>query len=133
MIIGYARVSTTDQNLAAQTDALTAAGAERLFSERVSGAKAERPELDKMLHQLRNGDDLRGRAGRRAGARFSRSGGAPGGGCKRPRSGTAWGGFPEAVGASSWQIRGPRRRAKTRGPQLHAGAAERDHGEGCGP
>jgi DNA invertase Pin-like site-specific DNA recombinase len=56
MIIGYARVSTTDQNLDAQTDALTAAGAERLFSERVSGAKAERPELDKMLDQLRDGD-----------------------------------------------------------------------------
>ena len=56
MIIGYARVSTTDQNLDAQTAALTAAGAERLFSERVSGAKAERPELDKMLDQLRGGD-----------------------------------------------------------------------------
>ncbi|MFC6252853.1 recombinase family protein [Pseudophaeobacter arcticus] len=56
MIIGYARVSTTDQNLDAQTDALTAAGAERLFSERVSGAKAERLELDKMLDQLRDGD-----------------------------------------------------------------------------
>jgi DNA invertase Pin-like site-specific DNA recombinase len=56
MIIGYARVSTTDQNLDAQTDALTAVGAERLFSERVSGAKAERPELDKMLDQLRDGD-----------------------------------------------------------------------------
>ncbi len=56
MIIGYARVSTTDQNLDAQIDALTAAGAERLFSERVSGAKAERPELDKMLDQLRDGD-----------------------------------------------------------------------------
>lgn len=56
MIIGYARVSTTDQNLDAQTDALTAAGTERLFSERVSGAKAERPELDKMLDQLRDGD-----------------------------------------------------------------------------
>ena len=56
MIIGYARVSTTDQNLDAQTDALTAAGTERLFSERISGAKAERPELDKMLDQLRDGD-----------------------------------------------------------------------------
>ena len=56
MIIGYARVSTTEQNLDAQTDALTEAGAERLFSERVSGAKAERPELDKMLDQLRDGD-----------------------------------------------------------------------------
>lgn len=44
MIIGYARVSTTDQNLDAQTDALTPVGAERLFSQRVSGAKAEGPE-----------------------------------------------------------------------------------------
>ncbi|MCH2078878.1 MAG: recombinase family protein [Rhodobacteraceae bacterium] len=41
MIIGYARVSTTDQNLDAQTDALTAAGAERLLSEGIGGAKAE--------------------------------------------------------------------------------------------
>lgn len=56
MMIGYARVSTTDQDLDAQTDALTAAGAERMFSERISGAKAERPELDKMLDQLRAGD-----------------------------------------------------------------------------
>lgn len=56
MIIGYARVSTTDRNLEAQTDALTAAGAERFSSERVSGAKAELPELDKMLDQLRYGD-----------------------------------------------------------------------------
>ena len=56
MIIGNARVSTTDQNLDAQTDALTAAGAERLFSERVSGAKVELLELDKMLDQLRDGD-----------------------------------------------------------------------------
>ncbi|WP_092063524.1 recombinase family protein [Poseidonocella pacifica] len=38
MIIGYARVSTIDQNLDAKTDALTTEGAERLFSERVSGA-----------------------------------------------------------------------------------------------
>ncbi len=52
MIIGYARVSTTDQNLDAQTDSLTAA--ERLFSERVSRAKAERLELEKMMDQLRD-------------------------------------------------------------------------------
>ncbi|MFY0679601.1 MAG: recombinase family protein [Thalassovita sp.] len=54
MIIGYARVSTTDKNLDAQTDALTTAGAKRLFSERVSGAKAERPEQDEMVDQLPN-------------------------------------------------------------------------------
>ena len=56
MIIGNARVSTTEQNLDAQIDALTVAGAERLFSERVSGAKVELLELDKMLDQLRDGD-----------------------------------------------------------------------------
>lgn len=56
MIIGYARVSTEDQRLDAQTDALAAAGAERVFAERVSGARRVRPELDRMLDQLRPGD-----------------------------------------------------------------------------
>lgn len=56
MIIGYARVSTDDQNLDAQTDALTAAGAERIFADKISGSKRERPELAAMLDQLRPGD-----------------------------------------------------------------------------
>lgn len=56
MIIGYARVSTTDQNLDAQSDALTAAGAERIFADKISGAKRERPELVKLLDQLRPSD-----------------------------------------------------------------------------
>ena len=56
MIIGYARVSTDDQNLDAQTDALTAAGADKLFADKISGSKRERPELNKMLEQLRDGD-----------------------------------------------------------------------------
>ena len=56
MIIGYARVSTNDQSLNAQHDALAEVGAGRVFSETVSGAKAKRPELDKMLDQLRDGD-----------------------------------------------------------------------------
>ena len=56
MILGYARVSTIDQNLYAQTDALTAAGAERIFADRISGTKRERPELATMLDQLRDGD-----------------------------------------------------------------------------
>ncbi len=56
MIIGYARVSTNDQSLDAQHDALAEVGAARVFSETVSGAKARRPELDKMLEQLRDGD-----------------------------------------------------------------------------
>lgn len=56
MIIGYARVSTDDQNLDAQTDALTAAGAERIFADKISGSSRKRPELDRMLDQLRDGD-----------------------------------------------------------------------------
>ncbi len=42
MIFGYARVSTTDQNLDAQLDALTAAGAERIFQEKATGATSKR-------------------------------------------------------------------------------------------
>ena len=49
MIYGYARVSTLDQNLDRQKDALRAYGVERIFCEKVSGAKKSRPELDKML------------------------------------------------------------------------------------
>ena len=56
MIIGYARVSTDDQSLDSQTDALSKAGAERVFADRISGSKRSRPELDKMLEQLRDGD-----------------------------------------------------------------------------
>lgn len=56
MIIGYARVSTDDQNLDAQTDALAEVGAERIFADKISGTKRERPELDKALDQLRSGD-----------------------------------------------------------------------------
>lgn len=56
MIIGYARVSTDDQNLDAQTDALTAAGAERTFADKISGTARKRPELEKLLDQLREGD-----------------------------------------------------------------------------
>lgn len=56
MIIGYARVSTNDQNLDAQLDALKAAGAARVFSDRISGSLRKRPELDRLLDQLRNGD-----------------------------------------------------------------------------
>jgi len=56
MIIGYARVSTDDQNLDAQTDALQVAGAERIFSEKITGSARNRPELAKLLDQLRPGD-----------------------------------------------------------------------------
>lgn len=56
MILGYARVSTEGQSLEAQLDALRAAGVERVFSEKVSGSKRVRPELDRMIDQLRDGD-----------------------------------------------------------------------------
>lgn len=56
MIFGYARVSTEDQNLDAQTDALTAAGAERIFSDKISGSLRKRPQLDQLLEQLRPDD-----------------------------------------------------------------------------
>lgn len=56
MIIGYARVSTDDQNLDAQTDALSAVGAERIFADKISGTSRKRPELDKLFEQLRDGD-----------------------------------------------------------------------------
>lgn len=56
MIIGYARVSTRDQNLDAQLDALAHAGAEKIFEEKVSGKNRQRPELEKLLEQLRTGD-----------------------------------------------------------------------------
>jgi DNA invertase Pin-like site-specific DNA recombinase len=54
--IGYARVSTKDQNLALQKDALQKEGCELFFEEKVSGAKSDRPELRRMIDQLRKGD-----------------------------------------------------------------------------
>lgn len=56
MIIGYARVSTEDQHLDAQITALEAAGAERIFAEKISGTKKTRSELDRMIEQLREAD-----------------------------------------------------------------------------
>lgn len=56
MIIGYARVSTDDQNLDAQLDALGAAGAKRIFSDKITGSARTRPQLDLMIDQLRDGD-----------------------------------------------------------------------------
>ncbi|MFR9752198.1 recombinase family protein [Nocardia sp. 004] len=58
-VIGYARVSTTDQDPQLQLDALESAGAERIFADHgVSGTKTERPELDRCLDHLREGDVL---------------------------------------------------------------------------
>lgn len=56
MLIGYARVSTKYQDTALQEDALRRAGVERLFVEKASGAKRDRPRLEAALDQLREGD-----------------------------------------------------------------------------
>ena len=58
MLVGYGRVSTTDQNPAMQEDALRSAGCERLFIEKVSSGKKERPQLAAALDYLREGDTL---------------------------------------------------------------------------
>ena len=58
MNIGYARVSTEDQSLDLQLDALTAHGCECLYEEHASGKNADRPELDQVLKALRPGDTL---------------------------------------------------------------------------
>ena len=58
-LVGYARISTAEQNLALQLDALAAAGTTRVFEDRgVSGAKTERPGLGEALRYLREGDTL---------------------------------------------------------------------------
>ncbi len=56
MLLGYARVSTNDQNLDLQLDALRSHGCERFFDDVVSGAKASRPGLDEMLKDARPND-----------------------------------------------------------------------------
>lgn len=56
MILGYARVSTRDQNLDGQRDTLAAAGAERIFADTITGTARVRPELDRLLTELRPRD-----------------------------------------------------------------------------
>lgn len=57
-LVGYARVSTREQNTALQLDALKEAGCERVFEDQISGTKAERPGLAQALDYLRAGDTL---------------------------------------------------------------------------
>jgi DNA invertase Pin-like site-specific DNA recombinase len=56
MMLGYARVSTEDQDLTNQRAELKAAGCNRIFSEKITGARRDRPELARMLDHLRTGD-----------------------------------------------------------------------------
>jgi DNA invertase Pin-like site-specific DNA recombinase len=58
VLIGYARVSTDDQDTAAQVAALKAAGCQRIFREKASGGRWDRPELHRLLDHLRKGDVL---------------------------------------------------------------------------
>src|SRR5262245_38263696 len=56
VIIGYARVSTQDQDLSGQLQALKTAGAHKVYREKISGVRADRPQLAKLLAALRAGD-----------------------------------------------------------------------------
>src|SRR5260370_24399102 len=58
MLIGYARVSTQDQTLDLQTDALKHAGCEKIFTDTTTGARLERPGLQAAMNHLRAGDTL---------------------------------------------------------------------------
>ncbi len=57
-LVGYARVSTQDQNADLQEDALSEAGCEKTFTDKASGAQADRPQLEAALSYLREGDVL---------------------------------------------------------------------------
>ncbi|MBO0950701.1 recombinase family protein [Fibrella forsythiae] len=57
-LFGYARVSTTDQNLDTQIDALQRAGCHEIFEDKISGVSTSRPALDRMLTKLRPGDTV---------------------------------------------------------------------------
>ena len=58
MLIGYARVSTQDPSVELQRDALAKAGCRKVFTDKISGAQAERPGLNKAIEMLRDGDTL---------------------------------------------------------------------------
>lgn len=58
MLIGYARVSTDEQNLALQQDALKKVGCEKIFEDKTSGSRSDRPGLNALLQVLHKGDTL---------------------------------------------------------------------------
>ena len=57
-LFGYARVSTLDQNLDTQLDALQKAGCDDIFQDKITGVSTSRPALDTLLAQLRSGDTV---------------------------------------------------------------------------
>lgn len=58
MLLGYARVSTKDQKLTLQKDALRLHGCDKIYTDKVSGVKSERPGLDRLLKNAREGDTI---------------------------------------------------------------------------
>lgn len=58
MIFGYARVSTEEQNLDMQIDALQQYGVEKLYQEKMTAIKKDRPQLEELLKVLRKGDKI---------------------------------------------------------------------------
>lgn len=58
MKVGYAHVSTREQNLEAQTDALTRVGCDKIYSEKISSTRADRAQLSAALENMREGDTL---------------------------------------------------------------------------
>ncbi|MGX9596105.1 recombinase family protein, partial [Bacillus paranthracis] len=58
MIFGYARVSTEEQNLDMQVDALTQFGVEKIYKEKLTGTRRDRPQLEDLLKVLRSGDKI---------------------------------------------------------------------------
>lgn len=58
MKYGYARVSTNEQDLASQIELLKNAGAEKIYSEKYTGTKRDRPKLDELIRVLSGGDEL---------------------------------------------------------------------------
>ncbi|GGD79438.1 resolvase [Emticicia aquatilis] len=58
MEVGYARVSTQEQNLDLQLDALNKAGVKKIFTDKVSGAKSQKPQLEELLKYARKGDTI---------------------------------------------------------------------------
>ena len=58
MLIGYARVSTNEQNLESQIDLLNQAGCEKIFSDKISGSRKDRPGLQQAISHFRPGDTL---------------------------------------------------------------------------
>lgn len=58
MLIGYARVSTHEQNLSLQCDALTKAGCAKIYEDKISGMRSDRPGLNALLQNLRQGDTV---------------------------------------------------------------------------